>query len=441
MPLIILQTNIYLGDHCLHSSVSFISGPEHSEELIAYVHAHSLYSEAIELYPVESLEFKSIGRSWATSLISTQKLAYAGQVYLRAGFFAAAARTFLSTTQTELWSVAVSQSRLIQSSSVDDTDVVLSEQEIQTQAHKLAGRLRDLSRHQEAIMIYLDYLKNPDLAIVTALEGELWLEARRLASLHHRLEFLEKLLKPKLRESYSAHFERLLQTRTEFITLFDRLIALRRHHKDEAEMKRLTQLHGDYDPSCSYEFAFFSPRRLLLSVSLFPVDTVTETDILSDTNSISDSSLTDSTSCLSIRSAGTRRAGRSAKNRRKTEARKWSTKPGSKYEEVGLMKALAQSVELGQRLAGDVSTLAIELWRSGLTSDGHRLLQAVNRLLADQRSTIPLIWDEWITGQPSESATCTQNEGRKRYPFKEPFISYAPVMNKTQVMCPLLDHN
>ncbi|KAF8565388.1 hypothetical protein P879_03868 [Paragonimus westermani] len=395
------------------------AGPEHSEELIAYVQTHSLYSEAIELYPVDSIEFKSIGRSWATSLIGTQKLVYAGQVYLRAGFFAAAARTFLSTTQTELWSVAVSQSRLIQSPSVDDTDVVLSEQEIQTQAHKLAGRLRDLSRHQEAIMIYLDCLKNPDLAIVTALEGELWLEARRLASLHHRLEFLEKLLKPKLRESYSAHFERLLQTRTEFITLFDRLIALRRNHKDEAEMKRLTQLHGDYDPS---------------------FDTVTETDILSDTNSISDSSLTDSTGCLSIRSTGTRRAGRSAKNRRKTEARKWSTKPGSKYEEVGLMKALAQSVELGQRLAGDVSTLAIELWRSGLTSDGHRLLQAVNQLLADQRSTIPLIWDEWITGQASEPVICTQNEGRKRYPFKEPFISYAPVMNKTQVMCPLFDH-
>ncbi|KAF7261495.1 hypothetical protein EG68_01004 [Paragonimus skrjabini miyazakii] len=397
------------------------AGPEHSEELTAYVQAHKLYSEAIELYPVDSTEFKSIGRLWATSLIGIQKLAYAGQVYLRAGFFAAAARTFLSTLQTDLWSIAVSQSRLIQPQSSDDTDIVLSEQEIQTQAHKLAGRLRDLSRHQEAIMIYLDHLKNPDLAIVTALDGELWLEARQLASLHHRLEFLEKLLKPKLQESYSAHFERLLQTRTEFIALFDRLIALRRNHKDEAEMKRLAQLHGDYDPS---------------------FDTATETDILSDTSSISDSSLTDSTSCLSIRSTGTRQAGRSAKNRRKTEARKWSTKPGSKYEEVGLLKALAQSVELGQLLAGDVSTLAIELWRNSLTGDGHRLLQAVNQLLADQKSTIPLIWDEWITGQqPTESVICTQNEGRKRYPFKEPFITYAPVMNRTHVICPLLDPN
>ncbi|KAF6774469.1 hypothetical protein AHF37_07387 [Paragonimus kellicotti] len=51
------------------------------------------------------------------------------------------------------------------------------------------------------------------------------------------------------------------------------------------------------------------------------------------------------------------------------------------------------------------------------------------------------LWLEARRLQSSEPVICTQNEGRKRYPFKEPFITYAPVMKKTQVICPLLDPN
>lgn len=50
---------------------------------------------------------------------------------------------------------------------------------------------------------------------------------------------------------------------------------------------------------------------------------------------------------------------RSGKNKRKLEARKWSTKFGSKYEEIGLMKEITQSIELGQRLASKLHLVAV----------------------------------------------------------------------------------
>ncbi|KAG5450269.1 putative elongator complex protein 1 [Clonorchis sinensis] len=395
------------------------SGPQHSENLISYVEKHKLYEIALELFNENDAEFKVISRSWASHLLTGQKLLYAGQVYLRAGLYALAARAFLSAVQPYLWSISATEARHQHESGInqEDTDVVMSEQDIRDQALKMTARLKELGRHQEAIPLCVDSLKNPDAAILTALDGGLWLEARRLASTYTRPEVLKKWLKPKLSESASMLLERIERTHAEFSESFERLTQLRRRHADEAESRRIAQLHDNLDSA---------------------MDSATESDMFSDASSLSDASMSESVGDLSIRSNYTKISGRSAKNRRKQESRKWSSKPGSKYEEVGILRELSKSVELAQRLAAEVPILATELWHAGMSVDGRALIRSINQLLAEQKFAIPIIWDDWITEKDPQFYPVQQNEGRKRYPFKEPFISFPPAMSKTKVDCCLL---
>ncbi|VDO81476.1 unnamed protein product [Schistosoma mattheei] len=117
---------------------------------------------------------------------------------MKGGFYGLAAKTFLSVTNTQLWCIAAANSRLLNDKNNTDlsTDHYLSNTEIRTQAQKLAARLKDLQRHQEAIQIYIDFLEDPVMAIRTACEDRLWMDARRLVMLHILLNnmFLTKYL-------------------------------------------------------------------------------------------------------------------------------------------------------------------------------------------------------------------------------------------------------
>lgn len=74
---------------------------------------------------------------WAEHLVSERKILLSGEVYLRAGLFAAAARTFLSTNQSQLWMIAATQAK---SSEAKKDDLIhLDPSELKLQAVKMAG--------------------------------------------------------------------------------------------------------------------------------------------------------------------------------------------------------------------------------------------------------------------------------------------------------------
>ncbi|VDQ09511.1 unnamed protein product [Trichobilharzia regenti] len=116
---------------------------------------------------------------------------------------------------------------------------------------------------------------------------------------------------------------------------------------------------------------------------------------------MSGDSITSSMSQMSLRTAGSKKSGRSMKARRKQESKKWSSKPGNKYEEVGLLYELTQSVELGQTLANDVTNAVVEFWDFSLYEEGRTLVHLINDLLRRQRQGTPHIWDDWIIGKVS----------------------------------------
>ncbi|CAL8080638.1 unnamed protein product [Calicophoron daubneyi] len=396
------------------------AGPDYFDELISYVKTHRLYGQALEMHTKDSMKLKAIGRAWGERLVSERRLNDAGRVFLRVGLYALAAGVFVSCTHPQLWATAVSQSRMACScltcpTEHQDSDQFLSEADITAQARRLADRLYEVGRYEDAIMLHLDYLKEPKTATSVALDGCLWDEARRLAALYQTEDTLNKLLIPKLSEQREFLSDLIEKTHKKFDEHFQRLMALRQKHKEDAEANRLAHLRGDFVSE----------------------DAATETDLFSDTSSVSGTSDSGSVDNLSLLSKSTRKSGRSTKSRRKHESRKWSSKPGSKYEEVGLLRELSQSIEAGQRLFDKVECTQNALWQAGLVSEGQHIVKCMNELLTNQKMAIPFIWDEWIT-ERYQGEPVHPYEGRKRYPFKESFISFPPPMKRTELVCYLL---
>ncbi|CAH8592942.1 unnamed protein product [Schistosoma haematobium] len=396
--------------------LKLLHGSKHKAELLSYVKAYHLYAQVTEVIPQNSEEFKIICQLWADYLISSQNLSYAGQIYMKGGFYGLAAKTFLSVTNTQLWCIAAANSRLLNDKNNTDlsTDHYLSNAEIRTQAQKLAARLKDLQRHQEAIQIYIDFLEDPVMAIRTACEDCLWMDAHRLASLYNKQEFLNQILKSSLSEHYSILKEKLRKSIDTYDKLFDRLITLRQMHKQQAETQRFVQMHGDRE--------YFD-------------DNFSESDINSDTSSMSGDSITSSMSQISLRTSGSKKSGRSMKAKRKQEAKKWSSKPGSKYEEVGLLHELTQSIELGQSLANEVMNSLTEFWYTNMFGEGRTLICSTNDLLRKQKQGLSSIWDDWITGKCIAEENEQQFFGRKKYPIQEAFLCFPPKMKRTIIEC------
>nr|CAH8854988.1 unnamed protein product [Trichobilharzia regenti] len=411
----------YKIDNCLKRYSKAVlhliaSGSQHRDEMLSYVKTHHLYAHVAEVLPKGSEEFKELCLSWAEYLISTQNLISAGQIYMKGGYFGLAAKTFLSATHTQLWCVAATRGREVNDKQADETETsgrFLTDTDRRTQALKLTARLKDLRRHQEAIQVYVDILEDPETAIRTACEDCLWMDAHRLASLYKKNDFLNQILKSYLIEHHSVLKERLQKAIDGFDKLFSRLMILRRTHKEQAETQRFAQMYGDID---NFD------------------DNFTESETNSDVSSLSGDSITSSMSQMSLRTAGSKKSGRSMKARRKQESKKWSSKPGNKYEEVGLLYELTQSVELGQTLANDVTNAVVEFWDFSLYEEGRTLVHLINDLLRRQRQGTPHIWDDWIIGKCTE-----ENEqhffGRKKYPIHEAFLSFPPKMKKTTVEC------
>ncbi len=75
----------------------------------------------------------------------------------------------------------------------------------------------------------------------------------------------------------------------------------------------------------------------------------TESELFSDTSSISSgSSIRSGTS-----SRGSLSSGKSRKTQRKRQRKRWNTKPGSRFEEVALIQALAKNIEATQTAVGE----------------------------------------------------------------------------------------
>ncbi|VDK32880.1 unnamed protein product [Taenia asiatica] len=347
----------------LHSA-----GLAHWEEFREVVKKHKLFSQALDLLESGTPQFSEISRLWARELVASQRLVAAGEGHLRANQFASAAHLFLSTNSTHRWRATVACAAVASTADGEEKEA-LSAEEIRCQALRLAKNLTSLGRFEEAVSIYSECLHDYEGAISVAAEGGLWLEARRLAQHVADLDSMTALLKRSALKAYEDIAVRLTTEAEDFHKTFERLLEVRAEQKERA-----------------LNVAFGTGDEIFDNA---------DSELFSDTGSV-----VSVTSTGSRDSSFSKTSGRSQKNRRKRERKKWSTKRGSKFEEVALIQVLHTAITSCQRLFETIQSLTDELWRCGESAAIVKLARQANSLLVDHRAALNVVWCNEITGVP-----------------------------------------
>ncbi|KAL5112737.1 putative elongator complex protein 1 [Taenia crassiceps] len=382
----------------LHSA-----GLPYWEEFCEVVRKRKLFSQALDLLETGTPQFSEISRLWARELVASQRLVAAGEVHLRANHFASAALLFLSTNSTHRWRVAVACATAAPTADGEEKET-LSAEEVRCQAQRLAKNLTSLGRFEEAVSIYSECLQDYESAVNVATEGGLWLEARRLAQHVANTSSMTALLKRSALKAYEDVAARLTTETEDFYKTLQRLLEVRAERKE-----RILNVTGTGDE----------------------VFDNADSELFSDTESV-----VSVTSTGSHGSSFSKTSGRSQKNRRKRERKKWSTKRGSRFEEVALIQALHTAITSCQRLFETIPPLADELWRCGESAAIVKLVRQANSLLVDHRAALNVVWCNEITGVPVQE----NDEGGdirpvRRYPFHEAFLLFPPVMPIQRIDC------
>uniref|UniRef100_A0A671MHM0 Elongator complex protein 1 n=1 Tax=Sinocyclocheilus anshuiensis TaxID=1608454 RepID=A0A671MHM0_9TELE len=150
------------------------SGEEHFTELLSLVKDQRLYSDALELYPSDSEQYKTLSVAYAEHLVEQQQAEQAGLLLWRCGENARALQAFISCTS---WRNTLAVA----------THIPLPPEQLALLARDLAEKLLEARRHAEAALCLEQYAKDCEEAISALIQGAAWEEALRLVSLFFHL--------------------------------------------------------------------------------------------------------------------------------------------------------------------------------------------------------------------------------------------------------------
>uniref|UniRef100_A0A8C1IST3 IkappaB kinase complex-associated protein n=1 Tax=Cyprinus carpio TaxID=7962 RepID=A0A8C1IST3_CYPCA len=149
-------------------------GEEHFTELLNLVKDQRLYSDALELYSLNSEQYKTLSVAYAEHLVEQQQAEQAGLLLWRCGENARALQAFVSCTS---WRNALAVA----------THIPLPPEQLALLARDLAEKLLEARRHKQAALCLEQYAKDCEEAISALIQGAAWEEALRLVSLFFHL--------------------------------------------------------------------------------------------------------------------------------------------------------------------------------------------------------------------------------------------------------------
>uniref|UniRef100_A0A8C1ZHB8 Elongator complex protein 1 n=1 Tax=Cyprinus carpio TaxID=7962 RepID=A0A8C1ZHB8_CYPCA len=149
-------------------------GEKHFTELLNLVKDQRLYSDALELYSLNSEQYKTLSVAYAEHLVEQQQAEQAGLLLWRCGENARALQAFVSCTS---WRNALAVA----------THIPLPPEQLALLARDLAEKLLEARRHKQAALCLEQYAKDCEEAISALIQGAAWEEALRLVSLFFHL--------------------------------------------------------------------------------------------------------------------------------------------------------------------------------------------------------------------------------------------------------------
>uniref|UniRef100_A0A673I7Y5 Elongator complex protein 1 n=1 Tax=Sinocyclocheilus rhinocerous TaxID=307959 RepID=A0A673I7Y5_9TELE len=308
-------------------------GEEHFTELLSLVKDQRLYSDALELYPSDSEQYKTLSVAYAEHLVEQQQAEQAGLLLWRCGENARALQAFISCTS---WRNTLAVA----------THIPLPPEQLALLARDLAGR---------------DLCHDCEEAISALIQGAAWEEALRLIYLYNRQDIIETDLKSALLDAHSNQTSFLESQKTLFIRHKNRLAVVR-----ELKAKARLELFDEDGPDCA------------------------DAELYSEASSV----LTGSHLGSKYSRSNSRISSRSSKNRRKAEGKKHSLKEGSPFEDIALLNALIQIITIVDKMREEVHSLLKALVLFQFDGPASSLQRDYGELLQLMETALPEIWTE-----------------------------------------------
>ncbi|XP_071171469.1 elongator complex protein 1-like [Mytilus edulis] len=374
-------------------------GAEHFNECVSLVKEHNLFTEALQLYSPGSQQYKHIATLYGEYLSEKSKDEEAGIMFVKAECWEQALSSFQDCKN---WRQVFCMTARLKYSQDKEVDI----------AKKLSGQLKELRRHQEAAVILEQYVMDVEESIVCLIEGCLWEEALRMMYKHSRTDFIESNLKTALVETCEHQMDTLNNLHNDFDKYTNRLDAVRK----QKEKERLEFLESGGD-LCA------------------------DADLYSDTSSATGESVQSSRySTDSRQSTYSKSSGKSSKNRRKAEHKKWKLKEGSQYEDLALIAALSTIIKTVDNLRDEIQSLLKALVQFHFDKQAVDLQKKYSDCLSDIEKAIPDIWSDEATenrNEPVLGPMTTANSiaqavqrGQVVSEKQDPIIRIAPTLNK-----------
>ncbi|XP_053405572.1 putative elongator complex protein 1 [Mercenaria mercenaria] len=380
-------------------------GPEHFSECLSLINEHKLHTTALQLYQSSSSEYKEIASCYGDILSGKRQHEEAAIMYVKGDNWESALTSFTACHQWQQVFCMTSQLKYS------------SEQESET-ARQIADDLKTRGRHSEAAIVLEQYAKDSEEAIVTLIHGCLWDEAIRMMHKYRRTDFIETDLKSQLLESFDGHVSNLDQMKENFEKYRTRLGVVRQ----EKEQARLELIESG------------------------GVGNVQDADLFSDTSSATGESVQSSRySAETTSSAYSKMSGRSVKNRRKAEHKRWKLKEGSEFEDFALISALAKIIKYVDGLREEMRSLVRALVMFHYDRQAEQIQKQFDSFLTLIDKSIPQIWLDEESDQefrpvlgPNTTANTialAMQQGRTiqssdREEKLDPVIKFAPVLQK-----------
>ncbi|XP_052006172.1 elongator complex protein 1 [Xyrauchen texanus] len=323
-------------------------GEEHFTELLNLVKDQRLYSDALELFPSDSQQYKTLSVAYGEHLVEQQQAEQAGLLLWRCGETTRALQAFISCTS---WRHALGVA----------TNIPLPPEQLALLARDLAEKLLEARRHTEAALCLELYAKDCEEAISALIEGAAWEEALRLIYFYNRQDIIETNLKPALLEVQSNQMSFLESQKALFIRHKNRLAVVR-----ELKVKARLELFDEDGPDCA------------------------DAELYSEASSV----LTGSHLGSKYSHSNSRISSRSSKNRRKAEGKKHSLKEGSPFEDIALLNALTQIITIADKMREEVHSLLKALVLFQFDGQASSLQRNYSDLLQLMETGIPDIWSD-----------------------------------------------
>ncbi|GAB1600612.1 putative elongator complex protein 1 [Argonauta hians] len=302
-------------------------GPDHWNECLLFIEEHKLYKEALRLYKPNTSEFKCVANSYGNELLLQKCHDEAGVMYIKADKLENALQCFQKSHNVQQTLCMAHQLGYARNKIIDLCST-------------MAASLKSLNRYQDAALLYEQYVEDIEEAIVTLIDGNLWAESLRLMCKYKRQDFIETNLKAAIVTACNNEMESLENYFSNFKHYMKRL-AIVREQKQKARLD------------------MYEDEGLLNNADLY-----------SDTSSVMSSYSQSSRKTSSLISGST---GRSSRNRRKMEKKKWSLKEGSRFEEFALVDELGKIIKQVDMLRADTHSLLLVLIQFHFESKAEQL--------------------------------------------------------------------